>query len=390
MPAIGVRVVELYTTPFGEIGKFRFWRLLPAGTVMLVIRCRLLVKAESATPSFAVFGPAAGAMNRSSYRFVVPSVVGYVSQTINAVRICENGLQLDSIKKQRDCPALQTQLVGIRYLVEVCIEPGCAVYRSGTGTGNSSDYDGSAGAGGFCWSVPCHQASVRENGAGGNARCNLRPEAQVDRLPGLQETVGGGVVCCYLRSNYSDACRCAVHCRRRVYQRETTDANAVEIVSDYNRGGLEVRGVVRRIVHVHDVVKLTARQRSAATHDGDLLGNCQPWDHYRDDLGEVRTLKGEKYVTAGWNAAVAEIDHATVHVKDGEVNSRGAITVWIRRDGTIGIGPGRAESPSREAADSIVLKAKDGDCGAAELQSGDGLARVVDNANHVVVGAVIV
>src|SRR5215469_17620237 len=43
---------------------------------MPVIRCRLLVKAESALPSLAVFGPAPGAVNRTSYRSGVPSVGG--------------------------------------------------------------------------------------------------------------------------------------------------------------------------------------------------------------------------------------------------------------------------------------------------------------------------
>src|SRR5215475_14058292 len=75
-PAIGARVNELYTTPFGPIGRFRFWRLLPAGTAMPVIRCSELVKTESAFPSLAVFGPAPGAVNRTSYRSGVPSVGG--------------------------------------------------------------------------------------------------------------------------------------------------------------------------------------------------------------------------------------------------------------------------------------------------------------------------
>ncbi len=43
---------------------------------MSVIHCSKLVKAESALPSLAVFGPAPGAVNRSSYRFAVPSVGG--------------------------------------------------------------------------------------------------------------------------------------------------------------------------------------------------------------------------------------------------------------------------------------------------------------------------
>ena len=43
---------------------------------MLVMRCSQLVKAESALPSLAVFGPAPGAVNRSSYKFAVPSVGG--------------------------------------------------------------------------------------------------------------------------------------------------------------------------------------------------------------------------------------------------------------------------------------------------------------------------
>ncbi len=63
--------------------------------------------------------------------------------------------------------------------------------------------------------------------------------------------------------------------------------------------GLEVRRVVGGIVHVYQVIKLRARQRRAATHDVDLLGNYQPWDHYGDDLGEAPTLKAEKRVTSG-------------------------------------------------------------------------------------------
>src|SRR5258707_8515418 len=43
---------------------------------MSVIRCSQLVKAESALPSLAVFGPAPGAVKRNSYRFAVPSVGG--------------------------------------------------------------------------------------------------------------------------------------------------------------------------------------------------------------------------------------------------------------------------------------------------------------------------
>src|SRR5260221_6517954 len=43
---------------------------------MLVIRCSPLVKAESVLQSLAVFGPALGAVNRSSYLFGVPSVGG--------------------------------------------------------------------------------------------------------------------------------------------------------------------------------------------------------------------------------------------------------------------------------------------------------------------------
>ena len=49
---------------------------------------------------------------------------------------------------------------------------------------------------------------------------------------------------------------------------------------------------------MYQVIKLAARQRRAATHDIDLLGNCQPWNHYGDDLGEVPSLKAEKRVTS--------------------------------------------------------------------------------------------
>ena len=69
-PAMGARDIELYTTPFGPIGRFRFCRLLPEDTMISVICCRLLVKAESALPNLAVFAPAPGAENRNSYRSV--------------------------------------------------------------------------------------------------------------------------------------------------------------------------------------------------------------------------------------------------------------------------------------------------------------------------------
>ena len=74
---------------------------------------------------------------------------------------------------------------------------------------------------------------------------------------------------------------------------------------------------------MHQVIKLPPRQRRASTHYCDLLGNCQPWDYYHDDLGKVATLKAEKRVTTRCNATVAEIDDPTVRVKYGVVNSRG-------------------------------------------------------------------
>ena len=140
---------------------------------------------------------------------------------------------------------------------------------------------------------------------------------------------------------------------------------------------------------MHQVVKLPARQRSAATHDGDLLGNCQPWDHYHDDLSEVPALKAEKRVATWCNATVAEIDDPTVRVKYGVVNSRGTITVRVRCDCAIGVRSKRAKSPSRGAAtNSIVLETKNRDCCAGELHGGDGFTGVVHDTNQVVVKAV--
>src|SRR6185437_12762889 len=293
-------------------------------------------------------------------------------------------------KKQRDRPALQRRLAGIRYLVEVGIEPGCAGQSSGAGSGNSSDNDRSAGASGFCWGVPRYQTSVCESGAGGNCRSNLRTEPQVDRLPGLQRTIGCGVVCCYYRPGYSHTGRCAVHGRRWVHERETAYTRTAEIVSDYDRRGLKVRRVVRGVGHVYQVVKLPSRQRSAATDHADLLGNFQSWDDYCDDLSEVRSFEAEKRVTLWWNATVAKIDDPTVRVKYRVVNSSGSIAVRVRCDCAIGVRPKRAKSPSRKATSSIVLETENRDRCATELQSGDGFTGVVHDTNHVVVKAVIV
>ena len=144
-PGTGARVIELYTTPLGPIGRFRFCTLLPEGMAMPVIRCRLLVKAESAIPSLAVFGPAPGAVNRTSYRFGVPSVGG---------------------------------------LVEVGIEPGGAAQSANTS--DSSDSDRDAGARGLLRVVPRNDPGVRESRSGRESRSNLHPEAHVDGLSGLQ------------------------------------------------------------------------------------------------------------------------------------------------------------------------------------------------------------
>ena len=141
---------------------------------------------------------------------------------------------------------------------------------------------------------------------------------------------------------------------------------------------------------MHQVVKLRARQRSAATHDGDLLGNCQPWDHYGDDLGEVPALKAEKRVTAWCNATVAEIDDPTVRVEYCVVDSRGTIKVRVRCDCAIGVRPKSAESPSREATNSIVLETKNRYCCAGELHGGDDFIGVIHDTNQVVVKALIV
>ena len=118
---------------------------------------------------------------------------------------------------------------------------------------------------------------------------------------------------------------------------------------------------------MYQVVKLPTRQRRAATYYGDLLGNCQAWDHYHDDLGKVATLKAEKRVTTWRNATVAEIDYPTVRVKYGVVNSRGTITVRVRCDCAIGVRPKRAKGPSREATHAIVLETKNRDCCACQL-----------------------
>jgi hypothetical protein len=66
--------MELYTVPLGQIGRFRFDRLPPAETVISLMRCGPLVKAEAAVPSEGVLGPAPAALKRSSYSSVVPSL----------------------------------------------------------------------------------------------------------------------------------------------------------------------------------------------------------------------------------------------------------------------------------------------------------------------------
>ena len=142
---------------------------------------------------------------------------------------------------------------------------------------------------------------------------------------------------------------------------------------------------------MHQVIKLRARQRRAAAHNCDLLGNCQAWDNYHDDLSKVPTLKAEKRVAAWCNSTVAEIDDPTVRVKYGVVNSRGTIVMRVSCDCAIWVRPKRAKSPSRgAAANSIVLETKNWDCCAGQLQGGDGFAGVVNDANQVVVKAVIV
>src|SRR5437588_701954 len=142
---------------------------------------------------------------------------------------------------------------------------------------------------------------------------------------------------------------------------------------------------------MHQVIKLPARQRSAAAYHADLLGNCQPWVHYHDDLIEVCPLKGEKRATIWWNATVAEIDDPTERVKYCEVNSRGTITVRVRCDCAVGVRPKSAKSPSRGAAtNSIAIETKNIDGCAGDLQAGDGCSGVVYDSNHVVVIAVIV
>src|SRR5262249_26174849 len=106
------------------------------------------------------------------------------TKAVNAVDIRKNRLQLDPITKQRDCPALQTRLVNVRYLVEVGIEPGGAVQSAAAG--NSLDIVRDVGGSGFWWGVPGYDPGVRDRRAGGKSRSNLRPEAHVDRLSGRQ------------------------------------------------------------------------------------------------------------------------------------------------------------------------------------------------------------
>src|SRR6266403_4928802 len=141
---------------------------------------------------------------------------------------------------------------------------------------------------------------------------------------------------------------------------------------------------------MHQVIKLPARQRSAATHHADLLGNCQPWVHYHDDLSEVPSLKAEKRNTILCNTTVAEIDDPSVRVNYCEVDSRGTIMVWVRCDCAIGVRPKSAKSVTRGACtNSVVVESKNRDCCATELQAGDGLTGFVYDSNQVVVKAAI-
>ena len=141
---------------------------------------------------------------------------------------------------------------------------------------------------------------------------------------------------------------------------------------------------------MHQVVKLSAGQRSAAAYYGDLLGNCQPWVHYHDDLCEVPPLKAEKRITIWCNAPVAEIDDPSVRVNYCKVNSRGTISVRVRCDCAIGVRPKSAKSVSRGAGtNSVVVESKNRDSCATELQAGDGLCGVVYDSNQVVVKAAI-
>src|SRR5262249_50765574 len=139
------------------------------------------------------------------------SAVGrrHAIKAINAVDISENRLQLDAITKQRDRPALQTRLVDVGYLVEVGVEPGGAVQSADAG--DSSDSDRDAGARGLWWGVPCYDPGVRERRTGGKSRGNLRPEAHVDGLSGLQGPVHSSVVRGQQRAHNGDTRRGAVH-----------------------------------------------------------------------------------------------------------------------------------------------------------------------------------
>src|SRR4029077_5141725 len=84
------------------------------------------------------------------------------------------------------------------------------------------------------------------------------------------------------------------------------------------------------------------------------------------------------------------IDDPSVPVNYCEVDSRGAIMVWVRCDRAIGVRPKSAKSVSRGAGtNSVVVESKNRDCCATELQAGDGLTGVVYDSNHVVVKAAI-
>src|SRR5262249_6258050 len=105
-----------------------------------------------------------------------------------AVDIRENRLQLDPITKQRDRPPLQSQLAGVGYLVEVCVEPRGATQTAGTG--NCSDSDGDAGARCLWGVVPCYDAGVVDDRASSERAAERGAEAQVDRPSGCQRSVG--------------------------------------------------------------------------------------------------------------------------------------------------------------------------------------------------------
>jgi len=78
-PAIGARVIELKTTPFGPIGRFRFWRLLPEGTDV-GDPLQQVGKGRVALPSLAVFRTAPGAVKPKLVAVCRPSVGAHVTE----------------------------------------------------------------------------------------------------------------------------------------------------------------------------------------------------------------------------------------------------------------------------------------------------------------------